>query len=50
MHLLPKDCTIADVTEADTETIYYSFHSKYAEYYSTEVYMEMAAQLTLRGL
>lgn len=48
MHLLPVYCTTQDVIEADTETIYYSFHSK--REYTLEVHLEMASQLTMRGV
>lgn len=49
MLCLPVDCTVQDVIEATTEQIYYSFE-RGPDGYSDEVVLEMAAQLTLRGL
>ena len=49
--ILNLDCTIEDVQNADTETIYYSFNRKLDKdkrEYSLEVYMEMSYQLSLR--
>ena len=48
MNLLPPDCTIQDVADADTEKIYYSLNSQ--RDYPTEVIVEMASQLTMRGI
>ena len=48
MHLLPSNCTVQDVENADSEMIYYSLNSE--RDYTTEVITEMAAQLTMRGL
>ena len=44
---LNLDCTVNDIKDADTETIYNSINSNYD--YSYDAITEMATQLTLRG-
>jgi hypothetical protein len=46
--ILPQNCTVQDIEDTDTETIWYSYY--YGLGYSHEVVMEMTSQLCLRGL
>jgi len=51
--MLDKNCTTKDVQEADTETIWNSYHAVFkneSDDYPLEIFMEMANELMLRGL